>query len=82
MLVDTIYCVDLITQKIASEKMMNLNIEEMVFTVKIIIFNAKMFAKITIVVLVFEIDSGSIYIATTLIINYTTVLFQLIVLKS
>ena len=45
--------------------MMGLGIEEVLFAMQIINLNAKMCSKKIMVVLVFEIDSGSIYIIIT-----------------
>lgn len=54
-------------QKSAFEKMMDLDIEEMVFAMKIIDLNAEVFAEKIMVTLVFEINGGGIYMVMTLI---------------
>ena len=47
--------------------MVNLDVEKMVFSIKIIDVNTKVFAKKTIMALVFEIDSNNILTAMILI---------------
>lgn len=54
--------------------MIDLNIEEVVSTVKIIDLDTEVFAEKTMVTLDFEIDSGGIYMAITLINQDTMVL--------
>lgn len=55
------------TQKTTSEKMIDLNIKEVVFTIKIFDLDAEVFAKKAMIALVFEIDDGSINMAMALI---------------
>lgn len=47
--------------------MKGLDVEEMVFTIKIINLNAEIFTEKTIVALIFEINGGSIHMKMTLI---------------
>ena len=70
------------TQKAASERMMDLDVEEVVFAVKIIGLDAEMSADKAMVALVFEIDGGGIYMAMVLMNQDTTLLFQIVVLAS
>lgn len=67
-------------QKAASEKMIDLDAKKVVFIMKIIDLNAKVSAKKTTIVLIFEINGGGIYTAIVLINQDTIVLFQVILL--
>ena len=69
-------------QKTASEKMIDLDAEEVVSAVKIIYLDAEVSVEKTMVALVFEIDVGGIHTAMTLMNQDTTVLLQIIVLGS
>ena len=62
--------------------MIDLDVEEVAFTIKIIFLNAKVSIEKTIVALVIEINAGGIYTAITLINQDTMVLLQIIVLES
>ena len=70
------------TQKAASKKMMDLDVEEMVSAMKIIDLDAEVSAEKVMVALVFEIDGGNIHMAMILMNQDTTVLFQIIILAS
>lgn len=54
------------TEKTASAKMIDLNVEEEVFTMKIINLDTDVFVEKAITALVFEIDGSGIYIAIAL----------------
>lgn len=70
------------TQKAASEKMMDLDAKERVFVIKIIDLDIKMSAKKTIIALVFEINGSSIYTVMVLMNRDTIVLFQVVLLAT
>ena len=70
------------TQKAISEKMMNLNTEKAVSTVKIIYLDIGVSVEKTIMALVFEINVGSIYTAMTLMNQNIMVLLQIVILES
>ena len=54
------------TQKAASERMMDLDAKKVVSAVKMIYLNAEVSIEKTIVAMIFEIDVGGIYMAMTL----------------
>lgn len=67
-------------QKAASEKMMGLNAEKVVFNVKIIDLNTEVSVKKIIVAFIFKIDCSAIYTAIILINQDIMVLLQTFVL--
>ena len=62
--------------------MIDLNIKEIIFFIKIIDLNGEISTKKVIMVLVFEIDGGSIHIVMALINQDITMLFQIVMLIS
>ena len=68
--------------KTAFEKMIDLDAEEMVSTVKIIYLDTEVSVEKTMIALIFEVDIGSNHTAMTLINQDATVLLQIIVLGS
>lgn len=64
---DTVDCVGFITQKAVSKKIRSLDVEEVVYTLKIIDLDTKVSAEKTKMALVFKINSSDIHIAMTLI---------------
>ena len=82
MLIDTINCICLVIQKTAFEKMIDLDVEEIVSAMKIMYLDAEVFVEKIMVALVFEIDIGSIYTAMTLMNQDTIMLLQIVILRS
>lgn len=62
--------------------MMDLDAKEVLSTVKIIDLDAEVLTEKAMVAFVSEIDSDGIHMAIVLINQYTTVLFQIVVLAS
>lgn len=69
-------------RKAASEKIINLNIEEVVSAIKIIYLDAEMFVEKTIVAFIFEMNGSGIHTAIILMSQDITVLLQIIALGS
>ena len=74
-------CIRFVIQKVISKKIMDLNIKEMVFAIKIIDLDAEGFAEKIMVALIFKIDGSGIYTAITLMNQNTIVLLQIIILE-
>lgn len=79
---DNIDHICFIILKAAFEKIRDLDIKKVVFTIKIINLNIKIFAKKTMMALVFEINNGSIHMIITLMNQDIIVLLQIVVLGS
>lgn len=67
-------------QNASSKKMIDLDIKEVIFAVKIIDLNAEISTEKVMVVFIFEINCVDIYIAMTLVNQNTIVLFHIIIL--
>lgn len=65
--VDNIDCICLVTQKAASEKIIDLDTKEVVSAMKIIDLNIEVSAEKTMVTFIFEIDDSGIYTTMALI---------------
>lgn len=65
----------LIIQKAVFKKIIDQNIEKIIFVIKIIDLNIKVFVKQKIIILVFKIDSNNIYKKMALIDQDTIILF-------
>lgn len=74
-------CIRFKIQKDAFKKMIDLDLEKVMFVVKIIALNFEISAEIIIVVLVFEINGGNMYIIIILKNQDTTVLHWIVMLE-
>lgn len=67
-------------QKTASDKIIDLNLEEKVSAIIIIDLNIEVFAEKTMVALIFEIDDSGIHTAMTLMNQDIIMLYQIVML--